>query len=171
MVAYTGSAAFSDIIDAPVDRLFDFLDDQSNLSSHMSKSSWMMLGSTMDVYMDAESTRAVGSKFGFRGAIVGVPLAVDEVVIGREPPLRKTWETVGEPCLWVIGRYRMGLELTPRGATTNMRVFIDYALPAGGLPRVLGRLFGNTYARWCTRKMVSDARRHYSREPVAAPGV
>lgn len=43
MVAYAGSAAFSDIVDAPVERLFDFLDDQSNLSSHMSKSSWMML--------------------------------------------------------------------------------------------------------------------------------
>ena len=38
MVAYAGSAAFSDIVDAPVERLFDFLDDQSNLSSHMSKS-------------------------------------------------------------------------------------------------------------------------------------
>lgn len=42
MVAYTGSAAFSDVIDAPVERLFDYLDDQSNLSSHMSKPSWMI---------------------------------------------------------------------------------------------------------------------------------
>ena len=103
----------------------------------------------------------VGSKFGFKGAILGIPLAVDEVVTQREPPQRKVWDTLGEPKLWVVGRYRMGFEITPQNIAVRLRVFIEYALPRAGLPRVLGVLCGSIYARWCTKRMVSDAERHF----------
>lgn len=172
MTTYTHFADAVGTIEVPADVVFDFLDDQANLSSHMSKSSWMMLGTTMHIYMDQLQTRAVGSKFGFTGRILGIPLSVDEVVTGREPLLRKVWETVGEPNLWVIGRYRMGFELTPRPAGATLRVFIEYLRPAVGLSRFLGLLFAGTYARWCTRQMVTDAQKHFAqsspdRETVA----
>jgi hypothetical protein len=49
-------------------------------------------------------------------------------------------------------------------------VFIDYAFPEQGLARWLGRLFGRYYARWCTRRMVADAVRHFaSVGPAGAP--
>jgi hypothetical protein len=163
MTAYSHAADATGAIDAPAETVFEFLDDQSNLSSHMSESSWMMLGSTLDIHMDERRTRSVGSKFGFTGRILGIPLSVDETVTSREPPLSKTWETIGEPNLWVIGRYKMGFELSPRPAGTMLRVFIEYLRPWSGLPRLLGLFFGGTYARWCTRQMVTDAQKHFAR--------
>ena len=159
-------------IAAPPEAIFDFLDDQSNLSSHMGKSSWMMLETTMDIYMDDKRTRSIGSKFGFTGRILGVPLSVDEVVTTREPPLRKSWQTTSEPRLWVIGQYKMGLELSPQPVGAQLRVFIEYAAPKAGIPRVLGLLFGKMYARWCTRQMVTDAQKHFVGQdmPVASHG-
>ena len=58
-----------------------------------------------------------------------------------------------------MGPYRMGFELRPDGATTQLRVAIDYDLPLRGISRWLGRLFGPSYAKWCTRQMARDARR------------
>jgi len=37
------------------------------------------------------------------------------------------------------------------------RVFIDYAWPDSIVGHWLGALFAKTYARWCTRRMVTDA--------------
>lgn len=152
-------------IEASVETVFEFLDDQSNLSSHMNERSGMMMGSTMDIYMDEHRTRTVGSRFGFSGRVLGFPLRVDEIVTSREPPSKKTWETTVEPTLWVIGRYEMGLELSPRDGLSELRVYIRYNLPANWFPRLLGRAFAGAYGRWCTSKMVSDARKHF-----AAPG-
>jgi hypothetical protein len=80
----------------------------------------MMLGSRMDFHADAGGTRSVGSRFGFTGTIVGIPLAVEEIVVEREPPRTKSWSTVGERKLWVIehspppikGRYSRGSSIT-----------------------------------------------------------
>ncbi|GLQ56618.1 SRPBCC family protein [Devosia nitrariae] len=167
MSSYSRYAEALGRVNAPVATLFDFLDDQSNLSAHMSKPSGMMLGSTMEIYMDADRTRRVGSKFGFSGRLLGVPLAVAEVVIARDPPISKRWETMTEPRLWVIGRYEMGFRLTPERDGTRLQVDISYDLPARGLPRALGLLFGGIYAHWCTRQMVSDARAHFAHPGLA----
>jgi hypothetical protein len=128
----------------------------------MSKSSWMMLGSTMDIFMDELRTRAVESKFGFTGRIAGIPLEVHEVVTSRQVPSKKSWETVGEPTLWVIGCYEMGFDLTPGAGATRLRVYIKYDRPIRGLARALSLLFHRVYARWCTRKMVKDAELHFA---------
>lgn len=110
-------------------------------------------------------TRAVGSRFGFRGRILGILLWVDEVVTIRDPPMRKIWESIGELHLWVIGCYKMGFELTAEPSGTNLRVFIEYER---GFPRLMGILLGGTYARWCTRQMVADAQKHFG--GTTAPG-
>ena len=59
--------------------------------------------------------------------------------------------------------FRLALEevVTVPGAA-KLRVVIDYALPDTGAGRVLGRLFGPAYARWCTRRMVDDAIEYFS---------
>lgn len=161
MQAFPFTADTVGTIRAPADKLFAFLDDHKNLSKHMSKSSWMMLGSHMEIYLDGAEAHELGSKFGFKGAILRLPLSVDEVVTRREPPGIKVWQTIGEPHLWVIGRYRMGFEITPEGGVTRLQVFIEYARPRAALGQLLGRLFGSSYARWCTRRMVKDAERHF----------
>lgn len=149
---------------APPAAVYAFLDDHANLSAHMRRSSGMMLGSAMTLIMEEDHARRVGSRFGFTGRILGIPVSVEEVVTGREPPVSKTWETTGEPHLWVIGRYAMGFELAPRQkAGTTLHVYIHYDLPAEGFGRLMGHVFSGVYARWCTRRMVADAQRHFDR--------
>ena len=148
-------------VSATADAVFSHLDDHSRLSAHMSNSSWMMAGSRMAIELDASAGRAVGATIRLRGRVLGSPLCVDEIVTERVPPLRKVWETTGRPQLLVIGRYRMGFEITPKAKSAQLRVFIDYALPVEPFSRWLGRLFGHFYARWCTQRMADDAAMHF----------
>ena len=111
----------------------------------------------MRVETDALKGQAVGSVIRITGRVLGVNLAVDEVVTERVPPLRKTWETRGEPQLLVIGSYRMGFTIAAQGDRSRLVVFIDYELAPRGFTRGLGLLFGRAYAAWCTRRMANDA--------------
>ena len=154
---YESRAALS----APIDDVFAFLDDFRKLSAHMERSSGMMLGSKMAISTDREEGRAVGSHVAMRGTVIGIPLALEEVVVQREPPRRKVWETIAANLL-VIGDYRLGFELESAGSTCAVRVFIDYDLPAGTLTRWLGKLFAKAYARWCTQQMARDAARRFA---------
>ena len=150
-------------LNAPANAVFSHLDDHSRLSAHMSQSSWMMVGSRMAIELDATEGRAVGAIIRLRGRVLGIPLCVEQIVTERSPPLRKIWETTGRPQLLVIGPYRMGFEITSKGQSSQLRVFIDYALPDGLISHWLGRLFGNVYARWCTQRMADDAAMRFQR--------
>jgi hypothetical protein len=94
-----------------------------------------------------------------RGRVFGIRLYLDEVVVEHEPPKTKVWETVGEPHLLVIGSYRMEFALDSVGGATRLRVAISYQLPTQGVSRLLGQLFGRSYAKWCVRQMAEDAQR------------
>ncbi|MBI4500046.1 MAG: SRPBCC family protein [Gemmatimonadetes bacterium] len=144
------------LIAAPTGLVFAHVDDHTRLSSHMSRSSWCMGGGRMETVLDQGRGHGVGSHIRLSGRVFGIALSVDEVVTERTPPSRKVWETVGSPRLFVIGPYRMGFEVTPRGNGSLLQVFIEYALPERLPWRWLGRLFGRYYAQWCTRRMVDD---------------
>ena len=141
--------------------LFDYLDDQARLGAHMAKPSMMMMGGGMTYEFDEAKGRAVGSVIKMGGSFLGVRLLVEEVVIERDPPRRKAWETRGQPRILVIGAYRMGFEITPSGDRSNLRVFIEYDHPRSRLGRLLGRAFAPLYARWCVERMADDARLHF----------
>lgn len=140
-----------------VHKLFAYLDDHRRLAGHMEKPSLMMAGASMQVETDALKGQAVGSVIRITGRVLGVTLAVDEVVTERSSPSHKTWETRGAPRLLVTGRYRMGFSIAPQQACSRLVVFIDYQHPQRGFSRVLGLIFGRTYAAWCTRRMTVDA--------------
>jgi hypothetical protein len=145
------------------EQVFVHLDDQTRLSAHMNKRSWKMAWGKLETLLDSQRGRAVGSHIGLRGRVLGLTLYLDEVVIAREAPERKTWATVGEPRLLVIGSYRMGFSLERRDpGFSSLRVEIDYDLPERGFSRFLGWLFGKSYAKWCTRRMVVDAQRAFT---------
>lgn len=154
---YSEHAEYTAVIPASVERVFDWLDDQKRLSRHMSKRSWKMGWGKMDTELDERRGRAVGSHIVLSGRVFGINLYLDEMVIHHEPPLTKSWETVGEPRLLVIGPYRMGFDLVPVGADAKLRAAIDYQLPTKGISRLLGRLFGRSYAQWCVRQMAQEA--------------
>ena len=144
-------------VDIDAHRLFAHLDDHKRLARHMEKPSLMMAGATMRVETDALRGQAVGSMIRVTGRVLGMKLAVEEVVTERVPPLRKIWETCGEPRLLVIGSYRMGFTISPRGGLSRLVVFIDYQLPPRGIAHGLALVFGRAYAAWCTRRMTTDA--------------
>ena len=123
----------------------------------------------MKSILDERRGQSVGSHIRVSGRVFGLELSVDEVVTERQPPTRKVWETVGSPRLLVIGPYRMGFEVAPHGSGSQLRVFIDYALPTPWPDRWLGRVFGGYYARWCTQRMVNDAVRQFASSAKPSP--
>lgn len=140
---------------------FAWLDDFRRLSAHMERRSGMMMGSRMRIEIDEGGGRRVGSRVRMSGTMLGMHLALEEMVTLREPPLRKKWRTLDTDLL-VIGSYELGFALEPGGPSTRLRVRIDYDLPQRGLARWLGRLLGRRYARWCTERMARDAARHFA---------
>lgn len=136
--------------------LFDFVDDHNNFSSHMNKPSLMMGGGKMTTKMDQGNGKSVGSHIYLKGKAFGIEIYLDEIVTKHDQPRYKEWETVGEPKLLIIGKYRMGLEIKETQGQSSLRVFIDYDLPSG-MTRIIGILLGDSYARWCVRQMVNGA--------------
>jgi hypothetical protein len=141
---------------AQVSSVFEYIDQPQRLSAHMARRSWQLGGASMAIETDAEGGRAAGSHIRLTGRMLGIPLYVEGMVVQREPPNLKAWETVGEPHLLVIGRYRMRVNIDARGDLTQVVIAIDYALPANAATRWLGMLFGPMYARWCVRQMAQD---------------
>lgn len=139
------------------EQLFESLDDHTRLAAHMEKPSMMTLGGRMTYAFEEDKGRAVGSVIRMSGRFLDISLGVDEVVTERDPPRRKVWESMGRPRLLVIGPYRMGFEIEPKGDGSALRVFIDFSRPASPDGRILGVLFARTYARWCVRRMAADA--------------
>lgn len=147
---------------ATTEALFDCLDDQASLGAHMEKPSAMTLGGRMIYQLDAAQGRAAGAVIRMRGNILWLKLFVEEVVVERTRPLRKTWETRGRPVLLIIGSYRMGFEIEAAGPRQRLRVFINYNHPASIVGGMLAKLFAAAYARWCVTRMTDEARRHFS---------
>lgn len=111
----------------------------------------------MTIDLDDGRGQQIGSRIRLGGRLFGLDLHVETRVIERDPPVRKVWETVSEPRLLVIGRYRMGFESIAAQGGRQLKVFIEYDDPRSGMSRVLGKLLGAAYARWCVRRMVEDA--------------
>ena len=152
----------SGLANAPVEQVFAFLDDPKALAAHMGESSMMMLGSRMSIDVDAGGGRVIGSKVRMQGRMLGIRLSMEEVITKRRVPAMKVWETIGTPQLLVISHYRMGFELTRNGASSLLRVFIDYSLPIKPPGSWFGYWLGAVYARWCTRQMVTGASTHFA---------
>jgi hypothetical protein len=143
--------------------VFDSVDDSTQLSSHMTRSSAMMIGGAMRTSFDSANGRAIGSHVRMDGKLLGIELSLEEVVTERVPPLRKAWQTVGTPRLLVIGNYRLGFDIASRGPqSSDLRVFIEYDLPPSPPLRWLGHLLGATYARWCVQQMIDSARSRFA---------
>jgi hypothetical protein len=156
------------LLEATAVEVFAFADDFTKLTSHMAGSSMMMMGSSMQTTLDAGRGQAVGSRVIMTGRMLGLDLFLEEVVREREPPWRKEWDTVGSPRLLVIGGYRLGFGISSVGERTELRVFIGYNLPSSPGQRVLGRVFGPVYARWCVRQMVNGARVQFGKAATEA---
>lgn len=149
------------LVSANPEAVFKFVDDHSNLSLHMNKSSWMMGGGKMETQVDEGKFQKVGSHLRMRGAILGIKLFLDEVVTQHEPPFRKEWQTIGKINLIVIDHYKLGFEIVPDKNNSRLTVFIDYKLPKSAKTYMLGILFGEFYAKRCVGQMITEVSRHF----------
>jgi hypothetical protein len=149
------------LVAAPPSELFAYLDKHSQLSAHMTRPSWMMGGGRMDVSTDEGEFQRLGSRLRLSGRAFGMVLSLEEEITEYRPGEAKTWQTVGELRLLIIGHYRMGFEtgLVPGGS--HLRVFLDYDLPPGAPARLLGRLLAPMYARWCVTSMIAEGQKHF----------
>ena len=93
----------SGVVNASAEAVFSRLDDPTLLSSHMSRSSWMMAGSRMVLELDTSQGRAVGASIRMGGRVLGIALSLEKIVTVRNPPRLKIWETTDVPELFVIG--------------------------------------------------------------------
>ncbi len=116
----------------------------------------MMLGATMRYVLDEAGGRAVGSVIRVTGSVLGIGLYLEEVVTERLPPLRKAWQTRGPVRLLVIGAYRMAFRIEPSGSGCAVEIQIEYDLPDGLPGWFLGRVFGDSYAKWCVSRMAAE---------------
>ncbi len=162
---YERHYAESVTVNARTEDVFSFADDFSELSSHMNKSSKMMMGGRMQISFDDGRGQRVGSHVQMTGRMMGFDLFLEEVVTERVPPRHKVWETVGSPTLLVIGNYRLGFDIASKGNSSDLRVFIEYDLPSSPRLRWLGNLLGSIYAKWCVRQMVKSARLRFIEQP------
>jgi hypothetical protein len=167
MTSRTYERHYEESVTLPVEaqEVFSYADDFSKLSSHMNKSSSMMMGGSMETLLDEGRGRSIGSHVRMKGKMMGVELLLDEVVTERQPPHHKAWETVGQQRLLVIENYRLGFDISERNKSSELRVFIDYDLPSAPLLRRLGFLFGKFYTKWCVQQMINDARRRFTSLP------
>ncbi|MCD2185445.1 SRPBCC family protein [Rhizobium sp. GN54] len=156
-MSYGNSADSRVRIQASAEALFGYLDDHRRLASHMSQPSMMMLGGRMAYEFDRSEGREIGGRIRMTGAFLGMRLYVEETIVERRPPVRKVWETTNRPLLLIIGSYRMGFEIEAMQEFSNLRVFIDYNLPATLTGRLIGTFLGPVYARWCVGRIASDA--------------
>ncbi|MCL4366430.1 SRPBCC family protein [Patescibacteria group bacterium] len=150
------------LVPASPEKVFSYADDHSNFSAHMSKSSWMMAGGHMEVTTDEGHGQKVDSHIRLSGKVIGISLFLDEVVTQHDSPYRKTWQTVGDINLLVIGHYKMGFEIKPEDSNSRFQVFIDYELPKSFPTRWLGYLFGGMYAKWCVNQMIKGVSEHFA---------
>jgi hypothetical protein len=155
---FTHSFSSKAILNASAKVAFEYLDEPKRLSAHMGKPSMMMAGSKMDMDLDEKQGREIGSVIKMSGKMMGINLSLQERVVERVPHLRKFWHTFGEQHLIIVDQYKMGFTLREiSNNQTEVTVSIDYNFPEKGLSRILGKMFGTFYAKWCTTKMTKDA--------------
>ena len=150
------------VIAASSPELFAYLDEHSQLSTHMTRRSWMMGGGKMAITTDDGRFQRVGSRLRLAGRVFGWNLFLEEEITDYRPPQMKVWCTIGSPRLLIIGQYRMGFEITANSVGSRLRVFLDYDLPSGFVTHFLGRLLAPMYAKWCVRNMVAEGKMRFS---------
>ncbi|CCM76869.1 SRPBCC family protein [Rhizobium mesoamericanum] len=161
-MTYEASATSTIDLLAPPQQVFAFLDDPSVIGAHMERPTLMMLGGTMEYEVDEGKGETVGSIIRMRGRFLGNRLFVEEIVTEREPPWRKSWQTLGRPKLLVIDSYHMDFAIKPISEGSRVVVKIQYSYSRSPLGSWLGSLPARAYAKWCVSKMTSEAGNHFA---------
>jgi hypothetical protein len=149
-----------EIYDAAPEDVFKCIDNLGVTGMHMTKSSWMMMGSKLKLEYLTEQHNGLGAKYSWTGKMMGMTMdftvEVTQWVEGKE----KTWETVGEAKMIIYSWFQMHLTTTPmfnKGAKAELS--ITYKKPKGLLNNILCFLFADWYCHWCIKQMLGGAKK------------
>lgn len=144
-------------IPAPAQDVFNYVDDHSKYYSHVTKFA-QVAGGCMDLQMDEGHGQSVGSHIRLSGKVLGKSLSPEEVITKREPPHRKTWETVGIPKFLIVGQYNVQIEPQGNGSVLRVTFYSDPPKESGALRR----LFSKAYTKLCAREMIGVTRDYFT---------
>ncbi|RYE02277.1 MAG: SRPBCC family protein [Sphingobacteriales bacterium] len=146
-------------------RVFACLDDLSVTGMHMSQSSMPMMGGKMELEFLSTQKTGLGTRYQWTGQVLWWKLdftvAVTKWIEGSE----KTWQTEGDAQLILYSAFKMHLYVHLVTGGSEAFLSISYDLPNGFFQKLLCRIAGGWYARWCLKNMLRDAA-----AKLAAPG-
>ena len=114
----------SALVQAPMEKVFAYVDDPTRLASHMSKSSWMMGGGQMEIELDSGRGQNVGSRIRLAGKVFGMQLSVEEVVTKRSPLIAKSGRQLVRLDFWLLTATEWASR-SRRGGTVHFSAFIS----------------------------------------------
>lgn len=148
------------IINGSQEEVFAFMDDIRNTGKHMTENSGAMAGSKLSVEWLSNHKTGLGTKYRWKGKIVGMKMdftvEVSKWVGGKE----KVWGTVGEAKMIVIDWFEMNLTMRPeKNGKSNAALGINYTKHRG----VWGFLLGKWYSKWCVKSMLKDTKKYFEK--------
>ncbi len=148
------------IIAGKPEEVFAFMDNIENTGKHMTRSNTSMMGSKLGLEWLTDHKTGLGTKYRWRGKVMGMKMDFTVLVTQWNPGKEKIWESVGESKMIVISWYRMFLVLTPLpDGTTETEIGIYYTKSRN----ILGFLLGKRYSVWCVKSMLKDTKKHFSK--------
>lgn len=148
----------TEIISENSEDVFAFMDDVANTGMHMTENNSAMMGGKFTVEWLTDYKKGLGSKYRWKGKVVGMKMNFSVVITKWEPGKEKIWETFGEAKMIVISWYQMYLNLTPLAdGTTKATLGIRYTKPKS----LLGFFLGKRYSIWCVKSMLKDTKKHF----------
>lgn len=149
----------TEIYSSPPQVVFPYLDDLGVTGMHMTQSSWMMMGSKLNVEYLTEHHSGLGTRYRWTGKMMGMKMDFTVEVTKWKEGEEKIWETLGTPELIIYSWYRMHLKLTKVANGTLAKLSISYDKPEGWFFKLLSFLFADWYCRWCLKHMLEDCKK------------
>jgi len=147
------------IFNSSTDDVFKKLDDLSVTGNHMTNSSAMMMGNKLELTYLTPQHIGLGSKYRWRGKMMGIPMDFTVVVTKWVKDKEKIWETIGESKLIIYSWYKMMLRIDPVKEGTHVTLSIGYQRPRFFLLKIISLLFADLYCIWCLNRMLGDTER------------
>lgn len=148
-----------EIYDAATEDVFKCIDNLGVTGMHMTKSSWMMMGSKLKLDYLTEQHNGLGTKYRWTGKMMGMVMDFTVEVTKWLEGKEKTLETVGESRMLIYSWYQMHLTTTPMfNKGTKAELSITYKKPKGLINNILCLLFADWYCNWCLKQMLGDAK-------------
>lgn len=152
------------VFNAPAEKVFSSLDDLGVTGMHMTSSSAMMMGSKLQMEYLTAQHRGLGTKYRWRGSMIGIKMDFTVEVNKWIEGVEKVWETIGEARMIIYSWYRMHLLVNPIGNKTQVELSITYEKPTGRFARIISFLFAAWYCNWCLNNMLSDSKKKIEKD-------